>query len=173
MIIRPAKSSDNKGIAYVRTTSWQSTYKGLLPDDYLRNLSVHTYAKAWRKYERNIDKSLSRLILVAENPSGNIIGFVSGGRSRELENKYDCEIYGLYILDDFQRKGLGTIFVKEMVDYFIYKSFKSMIIWVLENNPACRFYEKLGGEPLETSFKRIGDNNYRIIGYVWKDISKI
>jgi len=39
MIIRKAKLDDATGIAKVHVDSWRTTYKGIIPDDFLNNLS--------------------------------------------------------------------------------------------------------------------------------------
>lgn len=52
MKIREAIVSDAKGIAKVHVDSWRTTYKGIIPDDFLNNLSYEQRTKLW---EENID----------------------------------------------------------------------------------------------------------------------
>jgi hypothetical protein len=46
-----------------------------------------------------------------------------------------------------------------------------MLIWVIEENPACRFYEALGGKRIDTRDSEIGGKKLREIAYGWEDIS--
>jgi hypothetical protein len=46
-----------------------------------------------------------------------------------------------------------------------------MLIWALERNPACRFYEKMGGSPVHTQWIRIGNEELEEIAYGWSDLA--
>lgn len=71
MIIRKAKLDDATGIAKVHVDSWKSTYKGIIPDDFLNNLSYERRTELWKK---NIAKEDNHVV-VAENNEGQIVGF--------------------------------------------------------------------------------------------------
>jgi hypothetical protein len=40
MIIRPAGPEDALGIAAIRAEAWRVAYRGIVPDEYLRTLSI-------------------------------------------------------------------------------------------------------------------------------------
>jgi hypothetical protein len=48
MQIREATMADVAAIASVHVESWRTTYKGLLPDDYLANLTYAQREPRWR-----------------------------------------------------------------------------------------------------------------------------
>lgn len=174
MIIRQAKRSDIENIASVQVSSWNTTYRGLLPDEIIdartvesriENMSTH-----WKGFEGDL---VSRIVLVAENDTKNIIGFAAGGDIFHSGYSYDSEGYAFYVLEEYQQQGIGTLLMDELVTFLVSMNFKSMIIWVLEENPACEFYVKLGGIEKERKIDKYGEKEFSLIGYVWDDIRKL
>jgi hypothetical protein len=49
----------------------------------------------------------------------------------------------------------------------------TMLIWVLQDNPACGFYEKLGGQQLRQRESAIADRQFLEIAYGWTDITTL
>ncbi len=173
MKIRFAEVSDAKGIATVGVRTWQTNYKGIFPDEDLDQLSIEENTERWKNgLLRN--KSMENLeVIVAEDSRNGIVGFASGGKYETTPPSYDCEIGAIYVLKGFQGKGIGTILVKKMVELFITKQWKSMIIWVLKDNFQRGFYEKLGGTSKGTKIYEKWGKKYDLVGYVWEDITEI
>jgi hypothetical protein len=46
-----------------------------------------------------------------------------------------------------------------------------MIVWALEANPACRFYQRLGGVPVAAQTIDIGGQSLPEVAYGWPDIT--
>ena len=68
MQIREATMAKVAAIARVHVESWRTTYKGLLPDDYLANLTYEQRESLWREIlSRPVDHSL---VYVAEDNTG-------------------------------------------------------------------------------------------------------
>src|SRR5256885_2665595 len=110
-MIRPAGTDDASAIARVHVASWRSTYGDLLPNDFLDALKETAYADRWRRF---MDDS-SNLVYVVEDESQagrGVVGFASAGRERAGETGYKGELYAIYILDSFQRRGYGTQLVR-------------------------------------------------------------
>lgn len=49
MVIRRATPEDASGIAAVHVYSWQAAYRGVVPDDFLRSLSIEDRETVWRE----------------------------------------------------------------------------------------------------------------------------
>ena len=49
----------------------------------------------------------------------------------------------------------------------------SMLVWVLADNPACYFYEALGGTYLREKMIVIGGKELREIAYGWQDTKRL
>lgn len=138
--IRRATAEDADAIARVHVDSWKSTYSGVVPDSYLDSLDVAARAEMWRA---QLEKGIAATF-VAETSSG-IIGFTSGGALREPLSTYDGELYAIYLLHPYQRRGIGRALVFDLVKSLRDDGLESMVVWVLEKNPAVSFYKNLGG----------------------------
>ena len=52
ILIRKAELEDAKGIAKVHVDSWRTTYKGIVPDTFLENLSYENREQIWKKWNK-------------------------------------------------------------------------------------------------------------------------
>ncbi len=172
MKIRPADANDAEDVAYVGIKVWQSAYKGIFPEEKLNEMNLVERLERWRKIIIGIKEDDTAAMFVAEDKNGNVVGYASGGRYPDTD-PYDCAIGAIYVLDEYQRKGVGSKLVKEILEFFKSQQHKTMIIWVLEENPYRKFYEKLGGIVKERSSYEKWEIKKEIVGYVWDDIKKI
>jgi L-amino acid N-acyltransferase YncA len=86
MQIREATMADVAAIARVHVESWRTTYKGLLPDDYLASLTYEQREPLWGEI---LSKPAGHhLVGVAEDDAGNVVGFASGGPERSGDPVY-------------------------------------------------------------------------------------
>ncbi|WP_210469293.1 GNAT family N-acetyltransferase [Sporosarcina sp. 6E9] len=167
MIIRKADSKDIPGIAKVHVDSWRTTYKGIVPDTYLNNLTYESREQIWK---HGIE---TNHVYIAEDENGLIVGFATGGK--ECTGKYEAykgELYAIYLLERQQGKGLGQKLFKSVVDDLKDHKLNSMLIWALEENPACLFYENLGGKKIDTTEIEIDGQEFSEIAFGWDDLSR-
>ena len=139
MIIRKADEDDIAGIARVHVDTWQKTYKGIISDDFLRNL---TY-KSIEEHLKGIYQVGDKTCLIAQEESGKIVGFAAFGLERTNKPEYKGELYAIYILKEYQRKGIGKQLIQAVVRELKDMEISSLLVWVVENNPSKYFYEKL------------------------------
>ncbi|MFB5166987.1 GNAT family N-acetyltransferase [Parageobacillus toebii] len=168
MNIRKATIEDAKAIAAVHVESWKTTYQGIVPSSYLAQLSVSEKEQLWK---RGLQQQKHYIFVVEED--GNVCGFISGGKNRATQGKkakYKGEIYAIYLLKEAQGKGYGTKLVKALVDDFQRERIRSMVVWVLADNPSRRFYERLGGEKIAEEVVDIGGKKLMEWCYGWKSI---
>ncbi|MEW4429737.1 hypothetical protein AB1I68_19920 [Paenibacillus pabuli] len=71
MHIREAMINDAEEIAKVHVDSWRTTYKGIIPEEFLTNLSYKQRTELWIK---NIGRT-DNFVIVAENNEREIIEF--------------------------------------------------------------------------------------------------
>ena len=107
---------------------------------------------------------------VAEDEDG-IFGFASGGAIREPVDGYDAELQTIYLLRDRQGKGTGRLLVESLVRDLRGAGFRSMVVWVLAQNPAVHFYKRLGA--IEISARNINIGGVLLDDLVlgWPDLS--
>ncbi|MDW0115980.1 GNAT family N-acetyltransferase [Sporosarcina thermotolerans] len=167
MQMREAILEDVEAIARVHVDSWRSTYKGIVPDSYLQQLSYEQRAENWR---RGIGHNT---IFVAESERGEIVGFATGGKERTGNYGVDGELYAIYLIEEAQGGGIGKTLTMEIANKLNKQGLSSMLVWVLELNPSKKFYEALGGKPLAETMIEIGGEQFKEIAYYWEDIGKI
>lgn len=169
--IRKANPEDAPGIAKVHIDTWRSTYTGIIPNDYLDELSYDHAENIWR--ERIASPEPMGLIYVAEIQGGDIVGFVTGGPERTEEYSFDGEIYAIYVLKAFQGRGIGRRLTAAICQQLAQEGCQSLLMWVLEKNPSRGFYEKLCGEKVAEQEIEFGGVSLPEVGYGWEDIRQL
>lgn len=170
MQIREAKIEDAMSIAKVHVDSWRTTYKGIISEKYLASLSYKDREDFWR--ERLSDGDSLWFVLVAEDDE-NIIGFVAGGPERSGDMDFTGELGAIYLLENYQHKGIGSQLFKAVIMRLLGIGIKTMMVWVLAENPSKKFYESLGGEQIYEKVITIDEAELKEIAYGWKDISLV
>ncbi|MDQ1147652.1 L-amino acid N-acyltransferase YncA [Bacillus sp. SORGH_AS 510] len=168
MNIRKAVLSDAKGIARVHVDSWRTTYANIMTEDYLNQLSYEKREEMWNIIIPNGG------VYVAENNEGTIVGFSSGGKERLGEYPgFSGELYAIYILKEYQGKGLGKALVKPIVKELQDQQIDSMVVCVLEENNSRLFYEALCGKKIDTIEVEIGGKRLNELIYGWEHIGTL
>ncbi len=167
--IRETKRADAASIAKVQMDTWRTTYAGIVPDEYLNSLSYRNGELWWADVLTTNRPSAS--LFVAEAKGGEIVGFSGGGPEREGNQTYEGELYTIYILEEYQRRGVGRRLVSAVARSLLTVGARSMLLWVLkDNHPSRRFYEALGGEKVGQKAISIGGSNLLEVAYGWKNI---
>lgn len=172
MIIREATDKDIFKIAQVHVDTWRTTYRGIFSDEVLENLSYKKRENSWHQVFRNAKKD-GNFTYVAEDESEQIVGFVNGGIERTDDPFYQGELNAIYILKSHQKKGIGRELVGVVAERLSQMEIHSMLVWVLTDNPAYSFYEKLGGKKVNQKNIRRGETKLIEIAYGWTDISNL
>jgi ribosomal protein S18 acetylase RimI-like enzyme len=168
MNIRQASASDAAGIARVQVDSWRTTYRDIVPAEYLDNMS---YAEREQKWEQWLsDPESKTFAYIALNGASQVVGFVSGGANRAHDPLYAAELHAIYILQEYQGRGIGRRLTLTLATKLLELGLDSMLLWVLAGNPARRFYEALGGQLVKTSQFELTGATLDEVAYGWFDI---
>jgi ribosomal protein S18 acetylase RimI-like enzyme len=140
-MIRLAVQSDVDAIARVHVTTWQSAYRGHMPDAHLDSLDPSRRAAMWSKALQQP----ATVVLVAI-AGDRLVGFCSLMPSRDEDaTTAIAEIVAIYVDPTFSRSGFGSSLVKGVVEAARSRSFTELTLWVLTDNaPARHFYEARG-----------------------------
>ncbi len=141
--IRCAELSDSEGIARVHTRSWQSAYRGILPDQWLDALRWEDRKIRW---DAILSSGIRGNVFVAANAQNEIIGFASIGPSRDedIEQHRTHELYAIYLTPENWGMGIGSALFRTVLKE-VPESAKWLSLWVLEENKRGRkFYESFG-----------------------------
>jgi GNAT superfamily N-acetyltransferase len=154
-------------IARVHVGSWQETYEGIVDPEFLAAMSVNARLEHW---SRMLEEGPPPWVHVAVDPLGRLIGFASGGPSRQPYPGFSGELYAIYIRKEAQRMGMGRRLVERVAQDMKLGGVGSMLVWVLEQNPYRRFYAMLGGEVVGQQTLSIGSREHPIVAYGWRDL---
>lgn len=166
--LREAVEADAPGLARVHVDSWRTTYRGIVPDEHLDRLSYDRREGIWREMLQQPREA--EITYVAESEAAEIIGFATGGPEREADPDYHGELYAIYILKEWQGRGVGARLTRQVATRLIDSGFGSLIVWVLAGNPSRHFYEALGGQPVRVKEITIGGALLEEVAYGWRDL---
>ena len=169
--IRRARLSDSNGIAAVHVATWRSAYANVLPDDYLANLSISRLS-AYYEHGIRIGVSLHVAACYGERGAPMILGYSSAVRCRD-KRLGEGELETLYVLDDFQERGLGGQLLRTSAKHLAHIGCRSVFAWVLSENPSRYFYQHLGGKQIASGTAWVGGENIPQIAFAWDPIETL
>lgn len=166
--IRAARPEDARAIARIHVAVWQSAYRGLLPDELLEELSVDQREALWADILTT--HAATHPVLVAEDFGIGLCGFGNAGPLREHIAGYTGEFKTLYLLPAYQRRGIGRRILGGLAAALVERGHGGAVAWVLEGNPACGFYEVMGGTPCGRRVEAVEEATWEDVGYGWPDL---
>ena len=168
-VLRPATLADALAIARIHVAGWQSAYRGIVADEHLDSISIDQKQAFWRQ-QLHHDPCL---LYVAEDAARGILGFAYAGAHHGHFDEYRGEIHAIYVLEQFQRHGIGRKLFYQAAVALLQAGFPSMMIWALKQNPYRKFYERMGGKLLGEETTAIGGREMLQVAYGWPDLAAI
>ncbi len=163
---REATVADCLAVAGVHVKSWQESFAGIVPQIFLDKMSVERRAKA---FEKGFSAPFYKMY-VAEVPERGIVGFADVGEPRENIDAYEGELYAIYLLSEFKRKGVGERLFNLGVEFFVGSGKSSMYLLALEVSPYKLFYKKMGGQIVGRKRIEIEGVMYDELVYGWESL---
>lgn len=176
--IEPACDSDGPGLARVYVDSWRNTYAGVLPDAALLRMSVARWTAEWRWIVQH--RGDVQPVFVARD-GDDILGLasvgMSRGRDRPAAGDYAAsslespvgEVYTLYVAPEAQDRGIGRALLAAGLDALARRRCTRSFLWVLRDNPARFFYERMGGSPIAERVETLWGRPVGQIAFGWPD----
>lgn len=141
-IIRLAVENDCKELSKLKKLVWETTYRGIYPDEKLDNYDYEKNEETFRKIINNND---IELYVIESN--GNIIGYMDYGKPSTPFRDYKQEIGLLYLLKDYQKKGIGKKLFLLAYSKMKNKGYNNFFVSCNKYNlQAQKFYESMGGK---------------------------
>lgn len=142
-MIRPATIEDAAAIASVHVRTWQHAYAGIISDEFLANLSVVTRTQRWREILADADST--RVVFVAVDDTGQLLGHVSAGPARDDDLPSGTwEIYSVYVDPAEQSRGIGRELMQRALGSAPHGTSR-VALWVLTDNHKSRSFYELQG----------------------------
>ncbi len=171
MVVRAATPADAPAIARIHVETWQTAYRGIVPDDFLASLSVEARERRWAGVLGR--EGGDEFVYVAEDEGGQVIGFASGGPEQSGDPDYKGELYTLYVLRGRQGRGHGRHLLGAVARRLAARGIGSLLLWVLAEGPARPFYEAIGGRRLRVKQITIGGATLDEVAYGWPDTTPL
>lgn len=143
-LVRRAVETDAEAIARLHITTWQSAYRGQLPDRFLDSLTMELASRTefWRTHISA--QSSARHEIWAADFDGDLQGFAALGPSRRDDEAGSGEVYALYVDPGHWNHGVGGSLLAHASER-LFREYANAVLWVLESNTrARRFYEGAG-----------------------------
>lgn len=142
--VRIATVDDAAAVAAVHVGSWQTAYRGLLPDAYLDALSAERRREVWSRILAETDLPRTGTFVLQEGH--DVIGFVHVAPTRDDDLPASAgEVTGIYISPSAWGLGGGRLLMEAATASLKRAGFATAALWVLEGNVAGRrFYERQG-----------------------------
>lgn len=152
---------DVPALAALHVETFNETH-GNHPDGPTVELRQYQWQKLFQEENRNW------FCIVIENEQGKLVGFAKGQPYyHDDQPDYSGELNKIYILNKFQRLGLGRQLICKVAHQFVRRDIRSMLLFGNEESPSNRFYERMGADKL------YGTNGEFNGGYGWKDLQKL
>lgn len=163
---REATAADAPAVARVHVRSWRESFAGVVPQAFLDKMSVErrTEAFAARFSEPGYGMHL------AEAPGPGVVGFADYGEPRDDVAGYDAELYAIYLLPEYQGRGVGRELFRRVVASLVGAGRRSLYLLALEASPYRSFYEKLRGRVVERRTMELEGEPFGVLVYGWERI---
>lgn len=165
---RNANANDVNSIINLHTQSWRENYQSSLSPEFLNN-SIEPYMLGkWTKRLREPENN--QHVIVAEE-NNKIIGFASV--YLDFDSECAALLDNLHVSKKYKRQGIGNELMRRAAIWILAKNKFKMFLWVIADNlPAIKFYEKIGGQNIETLNAELPDGGRpKTYKMFWKDVN--
>lgn len=167
MLIKIATRVHSAIVANLHINSWRTTYRGMLPDDFLEKaVEVERY-NFWK--QRLELPSQDQLVLLAEEDDNTYLGFIC--IRLNADKQWGTMIDNLHVATNEKGKGIGTQLMEEATTWILDQAPNDGVwLWAYEQNkPARCYYEGLLGREVETCMlPSTAGNSVSSIRYAWE-----
>lgn len=166
---RFANEDDAYGIEFVAAHSWKSTYTGFMPEEYLDNRikNIDANKEKTKEFLKNTNTYLVATV------DSNIVGICHYQDSKNEKYKDSGLLGAIYVLEDYQRLGIGKELFKRAITGLIEMGYNSMYLECLKGNDTIDFYTKYDGRITEEVDYPIKDFEVKAEIVVFDDLKSI
>ncbi len=155
--ISPITTPDIWKICLIHKLCFIETYLDVLDKNSLIKNELLTIENYWKRKISNKEIASHKILF-----NDKIIGFFSFGKSRK-ESIAANEIFTFYILQEFQKQGIGTY----VFNYLMESKTNFYVEVFSENRNACLFYKKMNGKKHSFFYDTFESKKMKIQVYSW------
>lgn len=161
LVLREATLADVRPLAELHVRTFNDTHLG--PGGSGPTLGT----REWQWGDKLAETDATHFVLVLEAASARLIGFIWCHPTKD-NSQWAARLNKIYLLRDYQRRGLGKRLVAAAVDRLVANGLTSMVLFTEpDNGPACRFYDELGGE------RQLNERGEFEGMYGWRDLRRL
>src|SRR5262245_47856402 len=124
--VRPAVPSDARALAGIQVRSWQAAYPGIVPEAFLRSLSVDRREMVWRQI---LGETRSQTYVAVAGDA--VAGWISVGGSRDGDaTPTTGELWGIYVDPAHWGRGAGRALWACGRSHLVAAGFAESVLWV-------------------------------------------
>lgn len=180
MRIRAAVGDDAPAMGRVMVESFLAAHRGQMPDaawqKRVKEWTPEVSARGWSRTlaEQGGGTGARKVLLVAEDDAGVLIGLVFGSPVDEEPSRSIAEIGALYVLPDRRGQGVGGSMLRAASRELAALGFSALHVGVLSANlPARTFYEAMGGCEIGSGTSDERGDPLPLTIYGWSDIGAL
>lgn len=166
----PATLQDAQSVARLQAQSWRSTYRGMLPDDYLDHRVVDDRLEYWTT--RLASFAPDRTLVLKAVSDGSMLGYVCV--LLDEEPKWGARLDNLHVTPESKGTGIGYALFQAAREWIARVSPGTpMHLWCVEaNRVARRFYDRQGGTIVESASRSFaGQPSVPEVRYWWPPLT--
>ncbi len=148
---RKANLDDCYSIAELKGIVWNTTYKGIYSDEALNGYDIKKNEQILKSIVNNPE-----IEIYVATDANRIVGFMTCGRPYKPFRHYEQEVGLLYILQEYQKQGIGKGFFEIARRQVKEAGYKEFIVAVNSQNAnAIQFYLAIGGKIVPAEEKQL------------------
>jgi L-amino acid N-acyltransferase YncA len=156
---------DIDAIARIHVRSWNETYAGIFPADYLGERTEKVRRETWSNWFESASELHRAFVAEA---AGDVVGFCSLGPARRPDLDAKLEVYAIYVEGQYQSRGLGGALWDAACKTANKLGARTLSVSVLSDNDACSFYEHVGGELVGREVRTYGGRELELSTYAFQ-----
>jgi ribosomal protein S18 acetylase RimI-like enzyme len=161
LVLREATIADLRPLAELHVRTFNETHLG----PFGSGPSLSLRESQWR--DKLLETNATQFVLVLETATEQLVGFIWCHPTKDNPT-WAARLNKIYLLREYQRRGLGKRLVAAAVDRLLNHGLTSMALFTeVENEPACCFYEQLGGE------RQLNERGVFEGMYGWPDLRRL
>jgi ribosomal protein S18 acetylase RimI-like enzyme len=169
IVLRSAGAEDAEGIAAVHHAASRQGLAEVLPKGVVDGFTSDQRRALWTGL---FGTAHGRPSVEVAARGADVLGFAWWRRLAAAV--YDAEVITLHVRPDAQRRGLGRRLMVRTKGRMAEAGAESCYLWVFEANAgARRFYEALGGRPVDRDRECYGGHSLPIVAYAWKPLEAL
>jgi GNAT superfamily N-acetyltransferase len=165
-VLIPGSARDADAIGRLHAESWQASYRGIMPDQFLDIEALEQRKSAWRS--RLAVETDRRWLLKAQDQEGELVGFACV--ELDAEPEWGALLDNLHVRPDRKGRGIGRRLFDAAREWSFEQRHQGIHLWVIEANvEGQQFYNRIGGTIAERKIKDVvGVVKLPALRYVWK-----